>query len=67
MVTDVVEEAAQQCARQCGIPDASTDYRDILKRRDIQAVAICSSTDTHVKIIAEAAVVARLGTEEWEK
>src|SRR5438270_3755128 len=55
MVADAFEEAARQCAERYAIPFATQDYRDVLTRPDIQAVVICSSTDTHAKIIEEAA------------
>ena len=55
MVADVFEEAARQCAERYAIPSATRDYRAILEHPDIQAVVICSSTDTHAQIIEEAA------------
>src|SRR5689334_10909683 len=55
MVADVLEENARQCAKRYGIPFATQDYHAILDRPDIEAVAICSSTDTHASIIEEAA------------
>jgi myo-inositol 2-dehydrogenase/D-chiro-inositol 1-dehydrogenase len=55
MVSDVVEEAARRCAQECRIAQCSRDYHDILQHPDIEAVLICSSTDTHAQIIEEAA------------
>jgi myo-inositol 2-dehydrogenase / D-chiro-inositol 1-dehydrogenase len=55
MVADVVEDAARQCAAQLHIPAATRDYQAVLANPDIQAVVICSSTDTHAEIIAAAA------------
>jgi len=55
MVSDIVEEAARRCAQECRIAHYGSDYHDILQRADIQAVLICSSTDTHARIIEEAA------------
>lgn len=54
-VADVMFEAAQACASSLRIPLAVQDYRSILKRDEIEAVVICSSTDTHAQIIEEAA------------
>jgi myo-inositol 2-dehydrogenase/D-chiro-inositol 1-dehydrogenase len=54
-VADVVVQAAQKCAATLGIPAAYSDYRAILDDDKIDAVAICSSTDTHSQIIEEAA------------
>jgi myo-inositol 2-dehydrogenase/D-chiro-inositol 1-dehydrogenase len=55
MVADVFEENARQCAVRYAIPSATQDYHAILDRSDIEAVMICSSTDTHARIIEEAA------------
>ena len=55
MVTDIVEANAIACAQRFGIPHTSADYREILNNRDIDAVIVCSSTDTHASIIVEAA------------
>lgn len=54
-VADVAQAAAEQTAAQLHIPMASADYHDILNHPDIQAVVICSSTDTHSQIASEAA------------
>lgn len=55
IIADVYEEAARECAEHFGIPAYSHDYREVLERPDIQAVIVCSSTDTHAQIIEEAA------------
>jgi len=55
MVADPFEEAARSCAERYGIPSYGRDYRVVLDHPDIQAVVICSSTDTHARIIEEAA------------
>jgi myo-inositol 2-dehydrogenase/D-chiro-inositol 1-dehydrogenase len=55
MVADVFEESARQCARRYAIPYATQDYRAVLDHPDIEAVVICSSTDTHARIIEDAA------------
>ncbi|HEC91652.1 MAG TPA: inositol 2-dehydrogenase [Candidatus Atribacteria bacterium] len=54
-VVDIFEESAQQVASQLEIPIAEKDYRALLENKDIDAVVICSSTDTHSQIISEAA------------
>jgi myo-inositol 2-dehydrogenase/D-chiro-inositol 1-dehydrogenase len=54
-VSDVLAEAAEQCAAACGIKSAYRDYRRIMDDRDIDAVIICSSTDTHSQMIEDAA------------
>ncbi len=55
MVADAFEDAASQCAERYAIPFATRDYHALLDRPDIEAVVICSSTDTHAQIIEEAA------------
>lgn len=55
MVTDVFEEAAKKCAERYAIPYFEQDYHAVLDHPDIQAVLICTSTDTHARIIEEAA------------
>src|SRR5881275_591959 len=59
MVADAFEEAARQCAERYAIPFTTQDYRDVLTRPDIQAVVICSSTDTHAQIIEAAALAGK--------
>ncbi|MCB0213979.1 MAG: Gfo/Idh/MocA family oxidoreductase, partial [Anaerolineae bacterium] len=54
-VSDVVLEAAEKCAATYNIPTAVSDHRVILDNPDIEAVVICSSTDTHAQFITEAA------------
>jgi len=54
-VTDVNQASAEQCARDFRVPTVAKNYEEILKRSDIQAVAICSSTDTHADYIIQAA------------
>jgi len=56
MVSDIHEDAARQCAAQFGLDRWTTDYREILADPEIQAVVICSSTNTHAAMIEEAAL-----------
>lgn len=55
VIADVHVAAAQQTAESLGIAAYTADYREILTRADVDAVAICSATDTHAQIIIEAA------------
>lgn len=54
-VADVASGVAEDCARTFRIPSALADPRGILKDPKIDAVIICSSTDTHAQMIVEAA------------
>lgn len=58
-IADLFLEAAERCAADCQIPSAVQDYRQILENPDIEAVVICSSTDTHARMIEEAAAVGK--------
>src|SRR5712691_13218981 len=55
IVADSFGETARQCAESFAIASFAQDYRAVLERPDIEAVLICSSTDTHARIIEEAA------------
>ncbi len=54
-VSDVVEAAAKSLADEYGISAVYSDYKKILADKEIDAVFICSSTDTHAPIMEEAA------------
>lgn len=49
-----MNDAIKSWADSLGIPKVYTDYKDILKDEEIDAVLICSSTDTHADISIEA-------------
>jgi myo-inositol 2-dehydrogenase/D-chiro-inositol 1-dehydrogenase len=59
MVADPFEEAAKECAEHYAIPLYRQDYQAVLDHPDIEAVVICSSTDTHAQIIEEAALAGK--------
>jgi myo-inositol 2-dehydrogenase/D-chiro-inositol 1-dehydrogenase len=54
-IADIRLEAAERCAADFQIPSAVQDHREIMENPDIEAVIICSSTDTHAQMIEEAA------------
>ncbi len=54
-IADVVEESAQAAAAEYGIGDYSADPSELIRSNEIDAVVICSSTDTHTRFIIEAA------------
>jgi len=54
-ITDVSREAAEQVAARCGIPRIAASSSEILSDPAINAVLICSSTDTHAELIMQAA------------
>jgi len=58
-IADIFLEAAEKCAADFQIPSAVKDYREIMENPDIEAVIICSSTDTHTRMIEEAAAAGK--------
>ncbi len=54
-VADIFVGAAEKLAAELQVPAAHQDHRAILDDHSIDAVLICSSTDTHAQLIAEAA------------
>lgn len=58
-VSDVNIAAAQACAEKYGIAQATSDHRDLLDNPQIDAVLICSSTDTHAILISAAAAAGK--------
>ncbi|MFQ3621817.1 MAG: inositol 2-dehydrogenase [Spirochaetales bacterium] len=54
-ISDVVKKAAEECAASLNIPKVFEDPRRILEDSTIDAVLICSSTDTHSPLIEQAA------------
>ena len=54
-VSDVYEPAAKELAEKLGVANYYNDYHKILEDPTIDAVFICSSTDTHSPISIEAA------------
>jgi predicted dehydrogenase len=53
------EEKVKACAKESGGVDWTTDYREILKRSDINAVAITLPHDLHESVCVEAAVAGK--------
>lgn len=54
-IADIDLKSAQELAARLHISIAVDDYQAILSDPTIDSVAICSSTDTHAKIVIEAA------------
>ena len=54
-VADVFLDAAEKCAADYHIPLATSDPQVLLDDKTIDAVIICSSTDTHAQFISAAA------------
>lgn len=54
-ISDVSVSGLENWASEMNIPIVTNDYRELLQDPDIQAVFICSPTNTHAGIIQEAA------------
>ena len=59
LIADVVHEAAQETAQRFGIPQASGAPAEVFANDDIDAVAICSSTDAHADLIIQSAAAGK--------
>ena len=58
-ISDIIVSAAEQVAAHLQIPAAYQDHRRIMDDPSIQAVVVCSSTDTHSQMIEEAAAAGK--------
>jgi myo-inositol 2-dehydrogenase / D-chiro-inositol 1-dehydrogenase len=54
-IADVNREAAQALAARCGIPTVTESSAGIFANPEIEAVLICSSTNTHADLVVQAA------------
>ncbi len=58
-IADVNLAAAQETAVKFNVPLVTANYHDLLNNPAIDAVAICSATDTHAQIVQEAAAAGK--------
>ena len=54
-IADIYADQVKEWAQNLKIENLTSDYHEILGDPDIEAVLICSSTDTHARMIIEAA------------
>ena len=54
-VSDVYFRSAKRCAEECRISKAVQDHREIMNDPNVDAIFVCSSTDTHAQMIIEGA------------
>ena len=54
-IADVAPQAAEECARDLGISKTFENPTPIFEDRNVEAILICSSTDTHASLIEQAA------------
>lgn len=58
-IADINIEKAQEIAHQYSIQTVSTNYQEVINHNEVEAVIICSPTDTHAKYIREAAIAGK--------
>ncbi len=59
IVADAKETTARDCAERFKVPEHTTDFRQVTSHPDIDAVVICSPTDTHLEVIQAAAAAGK--------
>jgi myo-inositol 2-dehydrogenase/D-chiro-inositol 1-dehydrogenase len=59
MIADVNRPAAEEVASRCGISQVTTHAEEVLANPKIDAVLICSPTDTHADLIVKAAAAGK--------
>jgi myo-inositol 2-dehydrogenase/D-chiro-inositol 1-dehydrogenase len=59
VVADVAIEAARACAEENEVEHVVDDYRLVLDDPRVEAVLVCSATDTHARIIEDAAAAGK--------
>ena len=58
-VADLFIEGAKEVAARFGIKIVTSDYKEILSNPEVEAVFICSPTDTHAQCVMEAAATGK--------
>jgi myo-inositol 2-dehydrogenase/D-chiro-inositol 1-dehydrogenase len=58
-ITDINQEAARDVAARCGIPNVAGAAQEIFVNPKIDAVLICSSTNTHAEMVTMAAAAGK--------
>jgi len=59
MITDANESVARECAARFHIPEWATDLQKIIQHADIDAIVVCSPTNTHSDIIQAASAAGK--------
>jgi len=58
-INDAFPSELEKIAEKYNIPSAVSDYKEVLNNPDVDAVAICTPTDTHYQIILDAAAAGK--------
>lgn len=59
MISDVLTSEVEKVAEKYSIPRTVTDYKKVLDDPDIDAIALCSPTNTHFQILSDAAAAGK--------
>jgi myo-inositol 2-dehydrogenase / D-chiro-inositol 1-dehydrogenase len=59
IVSDLDAGSARACAERFRIPQVAGDYREIVQHSEVDALVVCSPTDTHTEIIEAAAAAGK--------
>ncbi|HPO13643.1 MAG TPA: inositol 2-dehydrogenase [Candidatus Hydrogenedentes bacterium] len=59
VISDMDEASAKTCAEKLGVHKVAKDYKQVLQDPAVNAVVICTPTDTHAQLIEEAAVAGK--------
>jgi len=54
-IADINQNSANEVAKALGITNVYSNYKDVINNPEVEAVVICSPTDTHAQYIIEAA------------
>ncbi len=57
--SDIFKTELEKVTQQFNIANAFSDYKDILNRSDVDAIVVCSPTDTHYQILLDAAATGK--------
>lgn len=58
-VSDFFPKAAAACAAKFAVPMACQTHKDMLAHADVDAIIVCSPTDTHAEIIRDASAAGK--------
>ena len=54
-IADINLKSANEVAKEFGITSVFSNYTDVINHPEVEAVVICSPTDTHARYIVDAA------------
>ena len=58
-VSDIIPEKAQRCAADFGVPMTTDNNRLVIENPNVEAIVICTPTDTHTQIVEQVAAAGK--------